>query len=442
MLVPAITVGFGTAVAMWLLGYLTHIPAIQLSAPITGALLLAVLASGGLVAGRLSSPGRAPIVGALTGAVASLVNLLIVGAVVAPDDQAQAARGGWALIALGTVAFGAILGALAAPVGARWRRPNSAESELEGWLARFGLVTAASALPVLLSGGLVTSTNAGLAVPDWPTSFSANMFLFPLSKMTGGIYYEHAHRLFGSLVGLTTLVLLVLVLTCDSRRWVKGMAGIAFLGVCAQGVLGGVRVTAATGGDPVAPPGSDHAGSLLLAMIHGVTAQFLFALLCVLAAVLSPAWRRVETRPAATLDSRLRLLAWLFVAAAVVQLLLGSVTRHFQHTHAMFTHVGFALVVLNFAVLTGFRAIGHHRENRILRRLGHATLHTVILQLALGVVTLIGVLPYESGKADPAWVVLVATAHQGFGALLLALASLLVAWSARWNGTRPIPAAG
>ena len=84
---------------------------------------------------------------------------------------------------------------------------------------------------------MVTSKNVGLAVPDWPTTFGYNMFLYPLSRMTGAVYYEHAHRLFGSLVGLTTLVLAAHLLRVERRAWVKRLAVVAlgpkilFLGV-------------------------------------------------------------------------------------------------------------------------------------------------------------------------------------------------------------------
>ena len=64
---------------------------------------------------------------------------------------------------------------------------------------------------LISSGGLVTGFRAGMAVPDWPNTFGHNMFLFPFTKMTGGVFYEHAHRLLGSLVGLTALVLAILL---------------------------------------------------------------------------------------------------------------------------------------------------------------------------------------------------------------------------------------
>ena len=76
---------------------------------------------------------------------------------------------------------------------------------------------------LLAVGGLVTSAEAGLAVVDWPNSFGYNMFLYPLARMTGGVYYEHAHRLLGSLVGLSTLVLALQLQSSERRGWVRGL---------------------------------------------------------------------------------------------------------------------------------------------------------------------------------------------------------------------------
>ena len=80
-----------------------------------------------------------------------------------------------------------------------------------GWLHFFALATMLFALPLIFMGGLVTSKEVGLAVPDYPTSFGYNMFLLPLDQWVGnfGIYEEHSHRLMGSLVGLLTLILAV-----------------------------------------------------------------------------------------------------------------------------------------------------------------------------------------------------------------------------------------
>jgi cytochrome c oxidase assembly protein subunit 15 len=107
----------------------------------------------------------------------------------------------------------------------------------------FAFFVACSVLVLICSGGLVTSHEAGMAVPDWPNSFGYSMFLFPVSRWVGGVFFEHTHRLIASGVGFLTLVLCCLVLVVEHRRWVKWLAGIAVFSVIIQGVLGGLRVT-------------------------------------------------------------------------------------------------------------------------------------------------------------------------------------------------------
>src|SRR5258707_1612530 len=111
------------------------------------------------------------------------------------------------------------------------------------WLNRFAWFTAFATLLLICSGGMVTSKGVGLAVPDWPTTFGYNMFLFPASKWIGGIFFEHTHRLIASTVGFLTIILAVWLWFLDPRRWVR-ILGIAAVGaVILQGVLGGLRVT-------------------------------------------------------------------------------------------------------------------------------------------------------------------------------------------------------
>jgi cytochrome c oxidase assembly protein subunit 15 len=69
----------------------------------------------------------------------------------------------------------------------------------------------------LITGGLVTGLKAGLAVPDWPTSYGHNMLLYPLAEMSGGKYVEHAHRLYGMLVGVTAITVAVSLFFFDQR---------------------------------------------------------------------------------------------------------------------------------------------------------------------------------------------------------------------------------
>jgi cytochrome c oxidase assembly protein subunit 15 len=119
---------------------------------------------------------------------------------------------------------------------------TSAAMPSRPWLRRFAKLLTASTLALIFIGGLVTSHGAGLAVPDWPTTYGQNMFTYPISEWTGGILYEHGHRLFASLVGALTIILALWLLLADRRLWVKLLGSTAVLLVIAQGVLGGVSV--------------------------------------------------------------------------------------------------------------------------------------------------------------------------------------------------------
>jgi heme a synthase len=123
---------------------------------------------------------------------------------------------------------------------------------------------------------MVTSKNVGLAVPDWPTTFGYNMFLFPVSKWVGGILFEHTHRLIASAVGFLTIILAIWLWRSESRRWVRNLGLIALAGVILQGILGGLRVTML----------KDEIG-----IFHACVAQAFLALLVVIALVTTNFWR-------------------------------------------------------------------------------------------------------------------------------------------------------
>ena len=180
----------------------------------------------------------------------------------------------------------------------------------------YAVVVAASVLVLICSGGLVTSQGAGMAVPDWPNSFGYNMFLFPISRWVGGVFFEHTHRLIASGVGLLTVALFVLTLIFENRVWVKWLAGIAVLAVIIQGILGGLRVT-------------EH--NALLGLFHGCLAQGFFCLVATIALVTSRFWRQID--PAANQREIHDLRFWTFMVTAMlfVQLILGASMRH-SHT--------------------------------------------------------------------------------------------------------------
>src|SRR6478672_10125447 len=89
------------------------------------------------------------------------------------------------------------------------------------WLNRFAWLTCVATLLLICSGGMVTSKNVGLAVPDWPTTFGYNMFFFPISKWVGGIFFEHTHRLIASVIGFLTIILAIWLAFSKTDRWIK-----------------------------------------------------------------------------------------------------------------------------------------------------------------------------------------------------------------------------
>ena len=143
----------------------------------------------------------------------------------------------------------------------------------------YAVVAAASVSLLICSGGLVTSHEAGMAVPDWPNTFGYNMFLFPVSRWVGGVFFEHTHRLIASTVGLLTVILCVALFVIENRRWVKTLGLIAVGAVIVQGILGGLRVTE---------------NNAVLGLFHGCLAQSFFALMATIALVTSRFWERLE----------------------------------------------------------------------------------------------------------------------------------------------------
>ena len=278
-------------------------------------------------------------------------------------------------------------------------------------------------LLLVVAGGLVTSNQAGLAVPDWPNSEGFGMFLYPLARMTGGIYYEHAHRLFGSLVGLTTLLIAAHLWRVERRRGVKLLALGALVVVVVQGLLGGLRVT---GRLTLSTSPEDLAPNLVLAVAHGVLGQLFFALMVSLAVVTSRRWHDHEDVDVKRLPGADRSLPLLLLVALVVQLVLGTAQRHFAD--GLLLHIAMAGMVVVLALATGARFVDGRTP---LKALGIGVAAVAVIQVLLG----IGALVATGGQAEVAapavFDVTLATAHQAVGAALLALSVALVLWTRR-----------
>jgi heme a synthase len=183
-------------------------------------------------------------------------------------------------------------------------------------LTGFAVFTAISTLFLICVGGLVTSHGAGMAVPDWPTTYGYNMFLFPISQWVGGIFYEHTHRLVASGVGFLTMILAAWLWLKEERRWLRWLGAIAFVAVCVQGVLGGLRVTLF---------------KQELGIFHATLAQLFLLLVSLIALFLSARWqRRAATMERARFHPAFRPLLLFSTIAILVQLILGASMRH-QH---------------------------------------------------------------------------------------------------------------
>jgi cytochrome c oxidase assembly protein subunit 15 len=178
-------------------------------------------------------------------------------------------------------------------------------------------------LGVVCIGGLVTSKGVGMAVPDWPTTYGYNMFFFPISQWTGGIFHEHVHRLVASLLGLWTVILAVGLQWRETRPFVRRAGWVAALLVVFQGLLGGTRVVL-NAVDVFGIP-----GSIFFGVLHATTAQVFLSLLVCLAMVTRSGWGMAVdpgVRPVARLGA-----VWAgLVALVLVQLVIAASMRH-QH---------------------------------------------------------------------------------------------------------------
>ncbi|EEF57103.1 COX15/CtaA family protein [Pedosphaera parvula] len=184
------------------------------------------------------------------------------------------------------------------------------------WLNRFAVFTAFATLVLICIGGLVTSHGAGMAVPDWPTTYGYNMFAFPISKWAGGIFYEHSHRLVASGVGFLTSILTIWLWVKESRRWLRWLGVIAWLAVVLQGVLGGLRVVLYKNE---------------IGIFHAALAQAFFVLVCAIALLTSRWWSTLQDRITAEVDhGGLRRLFLFGTCLIFVQLVIGATMRH-QH---------------------------------------------------------------------------------------------------------------
>ncbi|MBZ0170616.1 Heme A synthase [Candidatus Methylomirabilis lanthanidiphila] len=278
------------------------------------------------------------------------------------------------------------------------------------WPHRFALSTAAATLLLIFVGGLVTNTGAGLAVPDWPTTFGYNMFLYPWSQMVGGIFYEHSHRLIGSLVGLLTVALACVLWLKEPGGSVRWLGVVAVGAVIIQGVLGGLRVI-------LTPTGSE------LALIHGLLAQAFFALIVSVVVLTSAEWKQRPGEIMMTDGGAIPRFCLLTTGLVYFQIFFGG----------MLTHIGDWTVIhlLSAALVTihvwrlATRILKHYSNHVTLTRPVTLLVGVVGLQLLLGLGSYVNRFTSLDIPFSTVTRLALPTVHRITGALMLGICMVL-----------------
>ncbi len=285
---------------------------------------------------------------------------------------------------------------------------ESASAQFDRWFHRFAVFTACATFILIIAGALVTSNDAGLSVPDWPTSYG---HVFRLPPWIGGIRYEHSHRMIAGFTILLTVAIALWTWLADRRRWMKALALGALGTIVAQAVLGGLTVR------HFLPPAVSTA--------HAAVAQTFFCIAVAIAVFTGRRW--VEEVPQSAADDghpTLLTLALLSVFILYVQLILGAMFRH--HGLPWWPHVLNAIVVALMLTWTGVRAILRFPRIDAIRRPAVLLLFLLVIQLCLGFAAFLTRVVWGPEAAQPEFSMVFSTvAHVAVGALLLATTAVL-----------------
>ena len=272
----------------------------------------------------------------------------------------------------------------------------------------FAVFTACATLVVITAGALVTSNDAGLSVPDWPTSFG---YLVKVPHFVGGVRYEWSHRMVaGTLVSLT-LAIAIWTLLAERRRWLRWLAIGAFCTVVVQAIIGGLTVRL------LQPP--------VVSTAHATVAQTFFCIAVAIALFTGRKWvtdRPQGEQPHVEFDSRrpsLFTLTLLSIFVLYVQLILGGMFRH--HGMSWWPHVLNAVIVSFVLAWTAIRAISVYSNIEAVRQPAILMLSLLITQLCLGFTAFLTRVAWGSSAVQPELPMVASTvAHVAVGALLLA----------------------
>jgi cytochrome c oxidase assembly protein subunit 15 len=278
-------------------------------------------------------------------------------------------------------------------------------------LFRWSILLAFCTLLLVVAGGLVTSRDAGLSVPDWPLSYGKLM-----PPMEGGILYEHGHRMVATTVGLLTIVSMVWLFRSERRKWLQWLGVIALLAVVLQGVLGGMTVL-----------------FLLpwwISTAHACLAQLFFSTTVAMALFTSDWWQRGPSTVEEDTRYRIRALSLAVPICVLAQLALGAAARH--KAIGSIYHISGSPVVTGVILWISLRILLHYAENRELRLASMTLLAITFCQVFLGIGAFMTRIAYADAVQPMPLMVTFTVLHVAVGALTMA-ASVALAILVRRN---------
>jgi len=273
------------------------------------------------------------------------------------------------------------------------------------WLHRYAVFVAGATFLLIIAGALVTSNDAGLSVPDWPTSFGS----FRMPRMVGGVKFEHGHRMVAGVVTILTIILALWIWRSDSRRWVRRLAAASVLTIFIQALLGGITVLFYL---PV-----------VISVSHACMAQVFFCLSVCMALFTGENWTWDGPRLEDSGSPSLRRLAVWTTALVFLQLMVGAAFRH--NGFGIVPHAIGAVLVAGAVIWIAFRIFSRFYDEPRLRQPALWLMALLVVQLGLGIASYILKLGALTAPQPLLPVVIVTTIHVAVGALVL-VASLLV----------------
>lgn len=358
--------------------------------------------------------------------------------------------------------------------------PSIARQRWSHWMAG---ASACAIFPLIWVGGLVTTYDAGMAVPDWPGTYGDHLWWYSWSKWLTGpwdLFIEHGHRLLGSLVGMFALAFVAIAwwptavasLAMRRNRW---LSLALFVAVLSQGVLGGMRVLLVERD---------------LARLHGIFGPLVFTFACTVWACTSSAWRETGTFDSADGSNSSALTrriwvrwAWMSVVVIAGQIVLGACMRHLPLTLTpgsfralVLAHVAVGLLAtwclawLAWNARSCFVASGSAANppdssqrvasqpvanrpisSQLVTRTIYRSVTLVALQIGLGIATWVvkyswpAILAWVPGsesyvvQADGWLPSTIVTAHVAVGSLILANTAVAALWGTRLSGCCCVP---